>query len=516
MAAAALSSLNRLREALRYSQGFYKSLLPAAFRPSRSRSSAKPAPVETLFSRIIPLAQPGISLVPELDDWAKSKAKIRAMELPNLVKELRKRNRHKQALEVSEWMKERGIFSSMPSDHAVRLDLIGKVHGLGSAEVYFDSLDEKDKGDKAYGALLSCYVRECLMEKSLSHMNKMKELGFASSALAYNNIMTLYTNTGQHEKVPSVLAEMKENGILPDNFSYRICINSYGSRSDINEMERVLEEMEHQPQIVVDWNTYAAVAHIYLRAGLKDKAMVALKKSEEKINRKYGLCYNHLISLYGTLGIKSEIQRLWELQKQVCKKHTNVDYITMLRTLVKFGELEEAETLLKEWGSSGNIFDLRVPNIVLVGYCEKGLTEKAEAMLEEFVEKGKTPLAVSWGILARAFVVKGEMKKAYEHMEKALCSYAPKEGWDPNPKVIRSLLQWLGDEADAKDVENFVKLLKCAMPADRRIYHALIKANIRAGNEIDGLLESMKADGIEEDESTKKIIKLKNPTDCKV
>lgn len=406
-------------------------------------------------------------------------------------------------------MKDKGDVRFMPSDQAVQLDLIGHVRGLASAENYFNSIPEKEMTDKAYGALLNCYVREHLEEKSLSHMNKMKEMGFASSPLVYNDIMCLYTNTGQYEKVPSVLAEMKDNGVLPDNFSYRICINSYGTRSDIDAMEKVLEEMEHQPQIVVDWNTYTVVANIYIKAGLADRAVSALKKAEEKLEKKNGLCYSHLISHYGQLGSKSEMQRIWELQRSNCGRFINRDYTNMLGALVKLGELEEAEELLKEWESCGNAFDFRVPNVLIIGYRQRGLLEKAEAMLDDFLKKGKAPPSNSWGIIATGYAEKGEMGKAYEFMLNALCVYAPNAGWEPNPKIIKDILHYLGDEGNIDNVETFVGLLKNAVPTDRDMYHTLIKANIRAGREVDELLKCMRADGIEENKDTQEILNSK-------
>lgn len=405
-------------------------------------------------------------------------------------------------------MKNKGKLSFTPSDHAVQLDLIGEVHGLASAERYFNSMRKECKTEKTYGALLNCYVRERLTEKALSHMQKMKEIGLAFSPLPYNDIMCLYTNTGQYEKVPLVLAEMKEDGVLPDNFSYRICINSYGTRSDVDGMEKVLEEMEHQPQIVVDWNTYAVVANIYIKAGLADKAVCALRKAEENLDEKSGLGYNHLISLYGHLRIKPEIQRLWELQKLNRKKFINKDYTTMLGALVKLGDLEEAEVLLKEWESSGNALDFRVPNVLLVGYRQKGLLEKAEAMLDDFLKKGKTPPANSWGIVATGYAEKGEMDKAYELMKNALCVYVPNAGWEPNPKVIKSILHYIGSEGDIdiKDVETFIGLLKIPMSMDQDMYHTLIRANVRAGKDVGGLLKSMEAVGIRQNEETREIL----------
>ncbi|THU73489.1 hypothetical protein C4D60_Mb04t23380 [Musa balbisiana] len=478
---------------------------PLAAGSSRHFCTAR-APRTTLQSMIWPLGHPSVSLEPVLDRWVARGHRVRLVELHHLIRELRKRRRYQQALEVSEWMKGKQNIQFMSSDHAVHLDLIGQVHGLSSAESYFNNMRENDKNEKTYGALLNCYVRERLVEKSLSHIQKMKELGLVSSPLPYNGIMCLYTNTGQHEKVPSVLEDMKTNGVLPDNFSYRICINSYGTMSDINGMEMILEEMEHQPQIVVDWNTYTVVANIYIKTSIADKALSALKKAEEKLDKRNALGYNHLISLYSQLGNKSEMQRLWELQKVNCKKFINKDYTTMLGGLVKLGEVEEAEVLIKEWESSGNALDWRVPNVLLVGYKKMGLLEKAEAMLDDYLKKGKTPTASSWGIVATGYAEKDMMDKAYELMKNALCVYMSSAGWEPNPTIVKSILHYLGDNSQSKDVETFIQLLKFALPIDRDMYHTLIKTYIREGKEVSELMQRMKSDGIKENEETKKIL----------
>jgi len=102
-----------------------------------------------------------------------------------------------------------------------------------------------------------------------------------------------------------VMAEMKSNGIVPDNFSYRICINSYGTRADFFGLENTLEEMECDPQIVVDWNTYAVMESQYIKGDLREKAYSALKKAEAKMGKKDLDACRQLISLYGHLGDKS-------------------------------------------------------------------------------------------------------------------------------------------------------------------------------------------------------------------
>uniref|UniRef100_A0A2P2NIU4 Pentatricopeptide repeat-containing protein n=1 Tax=Rhizophora mucronata TaxID=61149 RepID=A0A2P2NIU4_RHIMU len=465
---------------------------------------ARTAP-KNLYSRISPLGDPSISVVPVLDQWAEELKEFKADEVRRTVKILRSNRRHKQALEASEWMSSKGPATFSLADRAVQLDLIGRVRGLDSAESYFKYIDDKDKIDKIYGALLNCYVREGLVDKSLSLMQKMKELGFAHSTLPYNNLMSLYARTGQFEKVPDVFSEMKKNGISLDNFSYRICMDSYGARSDLDNVEKILQEMENQPHISMDWQMYAAAAHIHIKAGAEERALIHLKKCEEKVDKDV-LGYNYLISLHASLGNKDEMLRLWNLAKTKCKKHVNRDYITMLGCLVKLGEFQEAEKLLDEWDSSCQYYDFRVPNVLLIGYCQKGLIEKAEGMLRCMIEKQKTPTPNSWAILASGYVDRQNVNKAFECMKEALAVQKENMGWRPKPQLISTILDWVGNNGDVEEVESFVSSLESKVPNNRQMYHALIKAYIRGGKEVHGVLESMKNDKIDEDEETKAIL----------
>ncbi|KAG5246948.1 pentatricopeptide repeat-containing protein [Salix suchowensis] len=371
----------------------------------------------TLYSKISPLGSTP-SLEPELDSWVQSGNKVWVAELQRIIHDLRKRKRFSHALQVSEWMHKKDICIFSP------------IHGLVSAENYFNNLRDQDKNEKTYGALLNCYVRQREM-----------------------------TNEGEH--------------VLPDNFSYRLCINSYGARGDLEGMEKILNEMEHQPDIVMDWNTYAVAANFYIKGDLTDKAIDTLKKSEARLDKKDGTGYNHLISLYAKLGNKTEILRLWDLEKSACERHINKDYIIMMESLLKLSEFEEAEKVLKEWESSGNF--------MMFG---KGLCEKAKALLEDLTGKGKMTLPNSWGVVATGFFDKSEVAKAFSCMKAALCLYSENKGWKPNQRVINGILSWLGDEGSAEDAEAFVSSLNTVIPMNREMYHAVLKANIRAGKEV--------------------------------
>ncbi|KAJ7948643.1 putative Pentatricopeptide repeat-containing protein [Quillaja saponaria] len=464
----------------------------------------QPSSRRNLFSRISPLGDPSVSVIPVLDKWVEEGNKVKELELQRIIRGLRGHRRFTHALEVSKWMSSMGIYAFSPSDRAVQLDLIGKVHGLEFAESYFQDLSDQDKTEKTYGALLNCYVREGLIDKSLSHLQKMKDMGF-SSPLNYNNIMCLYTHSNQHEKVPDVLSQMKVDGVSPDIFSYRICISSYGARSDLDAMEKLLLEIERQPHISTDWMTYSMVANFFIKAGIKEKALIYLSKCEHKVH-KDALGYNHLISHYGSLGNKKMMMRLWALHKDHCKRLANRDYITILGSLVKLGELEEAEKLLEEWESSCYCYDFRVPNILLIGYSQKGLIGKADTLLRDIVKKGKTPTPNSWSILATGYVDKQDMEKAFDCLKEALVVRANNRNWRPKPRVILSVLGWLGDNRDIVEIEDFVNSLKPVMSFDRDMNDALIKVYTRNGKEVDGILEKMDPYKIVEDEETEKIL----------
>ncbi|KAK3427017.1 hypothetical protein EUGRSUZ_F03326 [Eucalyptus grandis] len=435
-----------------------------------------------LFSRISPIGDPKKSVVPVLDKWVEEGNKVKGLDLKRIIRDLRSRRRYTHALQVAEWMSSKTEGLLTPADHALKLDLIGKVQGLDVAENYFNNLRDQDKVEKTYGALLNCYVRECATDKSLSLLREMKEMGYASSALTYNCEMCLYTNVGQLEKVPNVLSEMKEANISPDNFTYRICLNSYGARSDMDHMEDLLKEMEHLQHMSVDWSTYSVVANHFIKAGIKEKALIYLRKCEENVQRD-SPGYNHLISLYSALGNCKEVKRLWALRKAVRKRQSNKDYITMLGSLVKLGEIEEAEKLLREWEASCEFYDFRVPNTLLIGYCQKGWPEKAEQMLLDIIKLGKTPIPNSWSIVAAGYVDKDNMEKAFECMKEALALQSQSEAWRPKNQVVSIILNWVKVNR-ASEVESFLSSLNTVPSFDQKAIN---------------LLETVSADGSNED-----------------
>ncbi|KAK4439937.1 Pentatricopeptide repeat-containing protein, mitochondrial [Sesamum alatum] len=497
--------LRREREELEMQIAHFKTMEMNSRRYYTNGTQKKKA---SLYDKISPLGNPKIDVTPELQKWVDTGNKVRFAELQRIIVDLRKRKRFAHALQVSEWMRSTGTYVFTPVQHAVQLDLIGKVHGYLQAERYFSSLSEHDKTVKAYGALLHCYVRQCQTERALTHLKNMREKGIALSSVSYNDIMCLYSRTGQNDKVPEVFNQMKENDVQPDNLSYRICINSLGVRSDIEGLEKILTEMETDSHIVMDWNTYTVVANFYIKAGLKSKANIVLKKAEGKLDNKDGLGYNHVISLHAQLGNRDDVFRLWCLQQKSSKKCLNRDYKNMMESLVRLDELEAAEKVLKEWESSGNCYDFRVPSVLIVGYIEKGFCKRAESLLEHLMGMGKATTPNIWGRLATGYLEKSEMGKAFESLKVALSLHDSSKEIKLDDKVITELLWVVCKKGSPEDCEKVVSTLRSVIPLQRRTYHSLLKAYVASGKEVDRLLDTMKLDNYEEDEETLKILSL--------
>ncbi|XP_074311085.1 pentatricopeptide repeat-containing protein At4g21705, mitochondrial-like [Silene latifolia] len=427
-------------------------------------------------------------------------------ELRNVIRTLRRQRRFCRALEVSEWAMSKTVSNPKPGDLASQLSLINQVHGLDAAEKFFNEVDVHT--EKTYGALLNCYVEAKLVDKSLSHFKTMKGMGFPMNSLPYNNMMTLYLNTGQSEKVTELISEMEENGISPDNITYRIWLKALASKLDFTSMETVIKKMEGQHGLTIDWLTYVVVANYHIEGGLTEKAVYYLQQAELKVQGN-PVAFNHLITTYAKIGDLSQVMSLWQRRSGISKAHINPDYMAMIGSLVKLDQFQEAEGILLEWESLCSFYDFRVVNALLLGYTQKGQVERAEKLLDGILSSRKImPIPNTWSIISVGHIKCGNMQKALLCLKKALelGLRSQHRGWIPNYEVTSSILKWLGDEGEIREVDEFLKLLSQVIPMNEDMYRTLLMVNIRHGNEIDDILERMKDDKIDVSEETRKII----------
>lgn len=393
-----------------------------------------------------------------LDQWLEQGKDVEQSELRSFIKILRKFNRPKHALEISEWMENQASHSLSHGDAAVKLDLISKVYGIEQAEEYFNAIPSDLKHYKVYGSLLNCYAKKKSLEKAEAIMQKMRELDFTKSPLPYNVMLNLYSQLGEQEKLRLLMQEMEEKDISCDRFTLNIMLNAHIGASNVEGMENLLTKMEADPNVVVGWNAYGTVANGYMKAGLTEKALIMLKRLEQIISGKKGkLAYEILLTSYAAAGKREEVYRIWNLYKNM-KKTYNSGYLCMISSLLKLDDIPGAEKILEEWESRHKFSDARIRNTMIRGYCKKGLLEKAEEYVNKLAENGKVLNADTWECLATGYKLENKMDKAVETMKKALLASQPERR--SSPFTLAACLDYLKSREDLEEATAFLRLTR--------------------------------------------------------
>ncbi|KAG1338765.1 pentatricopeptide repeat-containing protein, mitochondrial [Cocos nucifera] len=406
-----------------------------------------------------------------MNGWLKEGRMVTEVEMKRFVRELRRYNRHRHALELMDWMESRRMKFSF-GDHAVRLNLISKIKGMDAAEEYFSSLPDLAKNQQTYGALLNSYIQEKRADKAFSLYEKMKELNFASTTLVQNNLMTLYMKLGQHEKVVELFKDMKANDISPDNFTCCMLMNSYAAMNDIDSVERVIEEMK-EGGISLGWTIYSNLAAHYNSAGLFQKAQAALKRLEVVIDKRDRTAFHCLVSLYAGVGNLAEVKRVWKSLKAAFTRTTNLSYLIMLQALNKLDNIDELKQCFEEWESACVTYDVRLANVLIGAYLRKEMVKEALTLWEKAMQKSAHSDFRTPELFTSYYLKRKEMDLALKCLEVAT-NLAKKSGRTPKKELVNEFMKYFEEVKDVDRVESFCKILKQLDHPDAEAYESLL------------------------------------------
>uniref|UniRef100_A0A0D3HFB1 Pentacotripeptide-repeat region of PRORP domain-containing protein n=1 Tax=Oryza barthii TaxID=65489 RepID=A0A0D3HFB1_9ORYZ len=476
---------------------------------AEERASPSPPPPrrkkDSLFRRVAAAADPRLPLSPVLEQWCLAEERhVAKPEVQSIIKYLCRRRRFSQALQLSMWMTERLHLHLSPGDVAYRLELITKVHGLDRAVEYFDSMPDQLKQQQCYGSLLKCYAEAKCVEKAEELFEKMRGMGMASS-YAYNVMMRLYLQDGQVERVHSMYKAMEEGGIVPDIFTIDNLVSAYADVEDVEAIEKVLEKALCNN--LMSWHSFAIVGKVFMKAGMQERALQAFQESEKRITaRKDGrVAYGFLLTMYADLQMDSEVDRIWDVYRsKVPASACNTMYMCRISVLLKMNDIVGAEKAYEEWESKHVYHDSRLINILLTAYCKEGLMEKAEALVDQFIKKGRTPFSNTWYKLAGGYFKVGQASKASDLTKKALASASNE--WKPDLANVLMSINYFAEQKNVEAAEEMASLLQRLVPLTRDVYYGLLKTYVNAGEPASDLLDRMKKDGVEADEETDKIL----------
>lgn len=349
---------------------------------------------DDLKSRIFRLRLPKRSATNVLEKWINEGHQITINDLRCISKELRKSQRYKHALELSEWMVSRGEFELSDSDYAFRIDLMTKVFGIDAAERYFESLPPTAKTTESYTALLHSYAASKLTSKAEDLYERIKESNLSLTVITYNELMTLYMSVGQVEKVSAVVEELKSQNVSPDIYTFNLWISSCASAIKIDEVRNILEEMTvHEAGSSKIWTRYVNLVNIYLNSGhLVNSDFNSLVESEKGISQREWITYDFLIILHCALGNKDTLDQIWKSLRMTNQKMISRNYACILSAHLMLGHFNEVGEVIDQWKSSATTdFDISVCDRLLKAFQEVGLIEKADAFRVLLCEKKCDP-----------------------------------------------------------------------------------------------------------------------------
>lgn len=443
----------------------------------------------------------------QLNHFLKSHKSAYKWEVGKSLKHLRSRNLYGPALKLSETMEKRGMNRTV-SDEAVHLDLVAKSNGISAAETYFLNLPESSKNHLTYGALLNCYCKDLMTEKTVALFEKMKELNLELTSMPYNSIMTLYLRTGLSKMVPTIIQEMKACDIMPDIYTYNVWMRALAAVEDIPGVEKLIDEMKRDGRVAGDWTTYSNLASIYADAGLFDKANKALRELESKNTRRELSAYQFLITLYGRTGNLREVYRIWRSLKLAFQKTANISYLNMIQVLVNLNDLPGAEKCFKEWASGCKTYDIRIGNVLIGAYLREDLFKKAEVLMNLAQRRGSMPNSKSWELYLDYYMKKREIKSAVDCVKNAI-SAGKVEGdeWVPSPLIVRELMQHFEHDKDVEGAEAFLEILtKSEYKLQSEVLQSLIRIYASSGKKSSIMRQRIKMDKVELSEDGMKLL----------
>ncbi|XP_068650644.1 pentatricopeptide repeat-containing protein At4g02820, mitochondrial [Aristolochia californica] len=456
---------------------------------------------DTLGRRLLKLIFPKRSALVTLNKWAEEGKTLQKYQLNRIVRELRTHKRHKHAIEICEWMTTQPDMKLLPGDYAVHLDLVGKVRGLTSAEKFFEDLPAEMIDKTTCTSLLHCYVQHNLTTKAEALMKRMSECGYLSHALPYNHMLTLYISNDQFEKVSPLVEELKRS-TFPDIVTYNLLLSICRSRDDVDGAEKIMLELKKK-NIKADWITYSTITSIYTNTGHVEKAKEALKDVEIRVSRKHRVAYASLITLHANLNDKKGVLKIWERMGSIFRKMNDAEYMSMMSSLVKLGDIRKAENIYSEWESVTGTKDPKLPNILLQAYMKEDSMDKAEKFHKETVEKGFVSTYITWETLALGYLSKKRTDKVLECLKKALSCL---KKWNPNLKLVRDAFNELEKIGDTKGAEEFLVMLRDAGYVTTEIYNSLLRTYKTAGKMPLIVVERMKKDEVELDAETHELL----------
>ncbi|XP_054812425.1 pentatricopeptide repeat-containing protein At1g80270, mitochondrial-like isoform X2 [Prosopis cineraria] len=453
--------------------------------PLKEKASLK------LFRTLVEIPSSLISKT--LDNFFKDGGGLSQEEASKIISCLRKCRMYGRALQFSELLGTFKHFEHREHDYASRIDLIAKVQGVDAAEKYMDEVPESLRGNLLYGTLLANCVRVVNRKKAEAVFGKMRRLGLPITTYDCNQMIILYKRLDR-SKIADILSLMEEENLKPSRLTYRILIAEKSELKDTIGMELLIEAMKSQG-LQLDIHALTIIASHFISEGLKDKALVILNEIESGKLKDISGGRSALLSLYASLGMADDVNRVWT----VCKlKPTMNECLAGIAAWGKLGKVEEAEAvfdmMLKKWKELPSKIYADLLNV----YVQNNKISEGKEFVRRIGDVKGWVGPLIWDGLVRLYAGDGDVGKA----DSILSKVVEEKNW----KRVRvrpmfsTFLYVMEQYAKLGDIHNTEKwhfrMKQCGYTGRLRPYEILTQAYINAKTPAYGLKERMKAENV--------------------
>ncbi|KAJ7566573.1 hypothetical protein O6H91_02G109200 [Diphasiastrum complanatum] len=476
--------------------------------PAEKEEGKVVAEKELLWNRIsrVRVASPQ-AVMPVINKWRGQGKELNKGFLITYITRLRKRARHKHALQISEWLVTEKPFELDAVDYIFRIDLTARVGHMDLAEKLFKELPSELKNSMAYNTLLMNYAKRGMVKKAEQLFEELKKMGFLTGPFVVNQMIKLYYLKDKKEQVTLLLDEAKSAGIEPDIFTYNMLMDVEGKAGNIEAMEKILDEVKANSKVKLDSKSYGIVASAYITANLLDKAELALKRMETGSYIKTPSMYNALLRMYGQLKNEEEVERIWQVIKKLPRK-SNYSLTCLLSAFTSLDSAEGANKAFKDMeqiirGKQGSTTSLRLLKSLLNIYEKFGLTEKAEELKKDMQGSADTPDAISLHTSVEELIKSDDLEKALDALK------LNKKGSRIRPlfDTYFLVLDKYAEKGDVKVAEQIFEACRGARYAKNvKLWNTLLKAYVKADMPAYGIRQRMFAERVYPSSETQKLL----------
>lgn len=408
-----------------------------------------------------------------------------------------------------EWVIREKPYMPKELDYSYLLEFTTKLHGVSQGEKLFSCVPSEFQNELLYNNLVMACLDKGKITVSLAYMRKMRELGYSISHLIFNRLIILHSSPRRKKAIPKILTQMKADNVVPHVSTYNILLKLEANQHNIEGLVKVYGDMK-LAKIEPNEISYCILATAHAVARLFTVCEAYVEAVEKSMTGKNWSTLDVLIILYGSLGKKKEVERIWS----AVQSHPHVSsksFVLAIEAFGKIGEVNRSEELYYEMKTSKGLTCTEQVNSLISVYCKHGFISKATALYRDIDKVGCKPNAITYRHLAIGCLKAGLVKEALKTLEL---------GMDfTTTTMIRKSTPWLETTysmteifAENGDVENVEKLFEELKKANYTkytfVYNTLIKAYIKAKIYDSNLLRRMILGGARPDSETYSLLKL--------